>query len=115
MSPTAKGINTKWKNNRYGHPFKLRIGRAGYRKFIIDDFQLFCPDVKVWGIQITGCKACTVSKGCVFGYFFYLFRIYIQLPFVIVRVLSQCTLRLDIELYSIADSSLPPLHNSWLA
>ena len=115
MPPAAKWINTKGKNNRYGHTFKLWISWAGYRKFIVDDFQLFCPDIKVRRVEVAGSKAGTVSKSCILCYLFYLFGIYIQLPFVVVRVFGQCPLCINIKFNGIADGSLSALHNRWLA
>src|SRR3954463_11441699 len=115
MPPTAERVNTKWKNDRYRYAFKLGISRTRYRKFVIDYFQLLRPDVKMRCIEVTGCKAGTIGKSCIFVYLFYLFCIHKQLPFVVVRVFSQRSLRLYVKFYSITDGSLPPLYNCWLA
>src|SRR4051812_6682356 len=113
MPTTAKWENTKGKNNGYRHAFKLGISRTRHRKFVIDDFQLFRPDVKVGCIEVAGSKAGTVGKSCIFVYLFYLFRIHKQLPFIVVRVFSERALCLYIKFYSITNGSLTSLYNCW--
>src|SRR5437868_14459017 len=85
MPSLVEWVNTKWQIDRNRYSLKLRMNRATYRNFFVDEFNSITDEGEMRCIQITCCKPCTFYIKYIVVDLFYCFTINVHLTLLGIR------------------------------